>query len=118
MTDKSDRDDLKSWLRRGDPAAAGDRPPDDEFRWMRRRILATTPAAPRLRLVPLAALTGAVALGALLLLRPTPPAAPQERATPVRSTTPTSSDTAPRQIQFTTDGGTRIVWTLDPDFEL
>jgi hypothetical protein len=35
-----------------------------------------------------------------------PPPANTDRATGVR------------QIQYTTEGGTRIIWTIDPDFEL
>jgi len=31
---------------------------------------------------------------------------------------PTHSDETPRQVQYATPGGTRIVWTLDPKFRM
>ena len=80
---------------------------------MRRQILAAEPEPRRMRLLPLAALTTAAALS-LVMLWPREAVPPTDRMT-------SASDEAPadrRQIQFTTDGGTRIVWTLDPDFKL
>ena len=117
MADKRARDDLRTWLRRGDPSGNGAELPADEVRRMRQRILATPAVPSRVRIVPLAVLTTAAALTALLLLRPAPPVAPPG-ATSARLANTTQSAPAPRQIRFTTDRGTRIVWTLDPDFEL
>ena len=83
---------------------------------MRRRILATVRETRRPRFVPLAALAGAAALAAVLLLRPAP--VTMEYSTTVRPSVAERSERPARQVQFTTDSGTRIVWILDPEFEL
>lgn len=108
--------DLREWLQRGDPADE-EKMTLEETRLMRQRILATAPETRRPWFVPLAALAGAVALaGVLLLLRPAP--ATMEYSTAVRPAVAETSQRAARQVQFTTSSGTRIVWTLDPEFEL
>jgi hypothetical protein len=33
-------------------------------------------------------------------------------------TSGTPAEPGPRQVQFTTPGGTQIIWTLDPDFHM
>ncbi len=117
MPDNDSRnDDLRTWLRRGDPAAGAADLTLDETRLMRQRILATARETRRPRFVPLAALVGAVALAAVLLLRPAP--VTMEYSTTVRPSVAETSERTARQVQFTTDSGTRIVWTLDPEFEL
>ena len=84
---------------------------------MRQRILASVPETRRPRFVPLAALAGAAALAAVLLLvRPAP--ITMEPSTSVRPSVTGRSERTARQVQFTTESGTRIVWTLDPEFEL
>ena len=109
--------DLREWLQRGDPASDEDKMTLEETSLMRQRILATARETRGPRFLPLAALAGAVALGAvLLLLRPAP--VTMEYSTTVRPAVAETSQRSARQVQFTTDSGTRIVWTLDPDFEL
>lgn len=116
MSDKNPRkNDLRAWLRDGDPADDASLTPE-ETRRMRQSILAAAPDLRRPRLVPWAAFAGAVALAALLLLRPEPIL--RDDSTTVRPPVTEAPERTARQVQFTTDSGTRIVWTLDPDFEL
>ena len=117
MPDNDSRnDDLRQWLHRGDPASGDTDLTLEETRLMRQRILATAREARRPRFVPLAALAGAAALAAVLLLRPAP--VTMESSTTVRPSVAERSEHTARQVQFTTESGTRIVWTLDPEFEL
>jgi len=106
-------DDLRAWLLAGDPAAADPGLNPEEATRIRRQIVAAVCETPARRsLLLLAALAAAAALALLLLL-------PREPAPTRPSGNPQASDlSGPRQIQFTTERGTRIFWTLDPDFEL
>jgi hypothetical protein len=104
--------ELRAWLRRGDPARDGTPLPVDELQRLRRRVLAAAPEPRRRHRAPLAALAAAAALATVLLLLPMPPEAPE------RSARAEPSAPVPRRIQFTTERGTRVLWTLDPDFEL
>jgi len=79
-------------------------------------MLATVREARRSRWVPLAALAGAAALAAVLLL-PTAPVTIESPPT-VRPSVAERSERTALQVLFTTESGTRIVWTLDPEFEL
>ena len=108
-------EDLSAWLRAGDPVR-GDPGLDPELatRIRQRAVAATSDSRSGTALLPLAAFAAAAALAGLLLL-------PHEAVAPGSSgpTSTQASDTSERrQIQFTTARGTRIVWTLDPDFDL
>ena len=46
------------------------------------------------------------------------PVAHMEPVIPVDEEPLVQDDALTRQVQYTTPGGTRVVWTLDPDFEL
>ena len=117
MPDNDSRnDDLRQWLHRGDPAAGDTDLTHEQTRLMRRRMLAAGPENLRSRFVPLAVLAGAAALAAVLLLRPAP--VTRKSSTTVRPSVADSSERTARQVLFTTESGTRIVWTLDPEFEL
>ena len=117
MPDNDSRnDDLRAWLRRGDPASGDTEMTPEETQLMRQRILATTQETRRPWFVPLAALAGAAALAAVFLLRPAP--VTMEFPTSVRPSVAETAERPARQVQFTTDSGTRIVWILDPEFEL
>ena len=117
MPDNDSRnDDLRQWLHRGDPACGDTDLTLEETRLMRQRILATVRETRRPWFVPLAALAGTAALAAVLLLRPAP--ITMEPSTTVRPPVAERSEHNARQVQFTTESGTRIVWTLDPEFEL
>ena len=117
MPDNDSRnDDLRAWLHRGDPASGDTDLTLEETKLMRQRILATSRETRRPWFVPLAALTGAAALAAVFLLRPAP--VTMEFPATARPSVSKTAERTTRQVQFTTDSGTRIVWTLDPDFEL
>ncbi|HEY6137536.1 MAG TPA: hypothetical protein VI670_07205 [Thermoanaerobaculia bacterium] len=84
-------------LRQHDPASGKSLTAFD-----RTRILERARATPPRRLRWAWALLTIVAIAAAVVVRrPTPPEHPPAR-----------------QIQCTTPGGTRIVWTLDPDFHM
>ena len=117
MPDNDSRnDDLRQWLHRGDPASGDTNLTLEETRLMRRSVLGTVRETRRPRFVPLAVLVGAAALAAVLLVRPAPVTI--ESSTTVRPSVAESSERTARQVLFTTESGTRIVWTLDPEFEL
>lgn len=119
------RERLTEILRDGDPAAGEPPLAAAEREAMRRRIVdralrrRKTPAADRgrararLRLAAVAAsLIVLVALTLTLgLPRRTPPPAPPE--TPVAAAQ--TRERAPREIRFTTEAGTLIVWVLNPE---
>ena len=107
--------DLREWLQRGDPADE-EKMTIEETRLMRQRILAGVRETRRPWLVPLAALAGTAALAAVLLLRTAP--INLEPSIPVGPPVAERSERTALQVQFTTESGTRIIWTLDPDFEL
>jgi hypothetical protein len=117
MTDRKTPEKLGNWLRQGDPAASGPGLSPDDAQRMRRNILAAEPEPRRMPLLPLAALTTAVALS-LVMFWPREATPPADRLTYARPAATDAEPASRRQIQFTTDGGTRIVWTLDPGFKL
>lgn len=95
-------DPITDALRRHDPAAG-----KSLTAFERTRILERARAtAPRLRLAWAFALLTVAVVAVLAAVRSRHPAAvPADRP-------------EVRQIQCTTPGGTRIVWTLDPDFRM
>ena len=111
--------DLRRRLREADPVAAEPPPSPDEMARMRRTILTASPARaaprsrPRATLALAAILTIAAAAGAVSARR----FAAQQVEQP--AALEASAVTAPRtQVQFSTPGGTRIIWTFDPAFQL
>jgi hypothetical protein len=112
-----DRDaELRAWLRRGDPAATAE-PSVAEISKMRARVVAAVEARRRSNgpAAPLAVLAAAALFAALLLWTPRREASgPRHGA----AAAPAAPAKVARQIHFVTDGGTRVVWTLDPDLEL
>lgn len=84
---------------------------------LRRAMLAAAHAAPVRsvrwgRQLAMAACLTVIVLGGLVTAHRVPPAVRD-----VPSATSSASDQR-TQIHFSTPGGTRIVWTLDPDFQL
>ena len=111
--------DLHTLLTAADPVADAPELPADEALAIRRVVLTAAragrpPAERRSAFVPIAAVlivvvAAGVALGWKMPERPVPAAIPD------------ASLTAPaerRHVQFATPGGTRVIWTLDPEFEL
>ena len=111
------RNDLREQLRDADPLEREPALSTDDVHAMRRRIVLAAHAAPhrRVRTEPQAA--GAIALACTLvmvLLIATWFRSDRGLVGPV---TPTRQD-GPRQLQFETPGGTRIIWVLNPSLEL
>lgn len=120
MRREEERQRVRELLRRGDPAADGCDPDTRQLARMRRRILDAAPPPPLRGLRPFPAL----ALSALVvmlvavgwnLMRPAVVPAQFERQ-PVAGQPEPGSERRTRQLQFSTPGGTRVVWILDSDF--
>ncbi|HUP43147.1 MAG TPA: hypothetical protein VM599_08060 [Thermoanaerobaculia bacterium] len=128
-----DLDRLRETLRRGDPAADGRAPDAAETALLRARLLESAADAGhgRPRAFGPSFATAAAAAGLLVLtlglavtLRldrradraldraPGPERAAEASGGPALGA---EAETPPRQIQFTTPGGTRIVWVLYPE---
>ena len=110
---------LAEWMREGDPVARDPRLSDDECATLRRRLVQEASGRARRRLGWREPLTLAGALALLMRAAvmtehshraPAPPDS-ESLARPARSA-------ERRQLQFATPGGTRIIWTFDPDFSL
>lgn len=91
----------------------------DEASAIRRRVIAEAARAhqssvPLRRLAPVWALGGALTMAAVagILIARTHPAAPAA----VPDAPSATGDM--RQLQFSTPGGTRIIWQFNPDFSL
>jgi len=120
------KDSIGSILRSNDPARDGSLDANDA-QLMRSRILnETTPDTRTSRLRPMLAFaTFLVAIaGSWLVFETRTRPEPVAPTTPIATIETTPSEpsvvdkTAVRQVQYTTPGGTRVIWTLDPDFQL
>ena len=94
-------DELTTRLREHDPARGKSLADFDRTRILRRALSAK-------RRTPLR-LAAAVAILMILIIGAT---------TMFRRTTSVSQHAAVRQVQYTAPGGTRILWTLDPNFHM
>jgi hypothetical protein len=109
---------LTDLLRDADPVSHEPGLPPDAVADLRRAMLVAAHAAPAgpvfwgRQLAIAACLTVMVLTGVIAAHRV--PAAVREAPTPAVS----SSSVQRTQVQFKTPGGTRIIWTLDPDFQL
>lgn len=117
--------DWRALLRGGDPAADGCDPSPDETAALRERVVAVARAAGAAPRPGFAAPAWAavVALGLAawfgwLAWPPTGDSAPPPPRLATRGGSEHQPPARARQIQFATPGGTRVVWTLDPDFEV
>ena len=101
---------LRSHLKRADPLVHEVELPRVEFARMREQILSARPepAVRRARLVlPIAVILLCVSAGSVWFVRTSP-----------AETGASSAQVPPRQLQFATAGGTRVIWTFNPNFEL
>ena len=102
--------DLRSQLREADPLLREGELSSARSRRLREQILsakpASTTASSRFGL-PIAAVLLFMAAGSAWLVRTSAPEPPVE-----------SSSVRPRQLQFSTSGGTRVIWTFNDNFEL
>jgi hypothetical protein len=110
--------DLRTVLREGDPAAADQGLTPDQTTRMRRAIVIAarrpdvvrTPWQQPLAVAAMVVLTVAAGVFAgQRLARSQPEGVDQPRATPIEER---------RQLQFSTPGGTRIIWVFDPEFSV
>jgi len=112
--------DIRSWLREADPLRAESGLSESDAARIRNVAVASARTAPAVGLFWRGALAAAAAL-ALMIAAGTfaarQPAAPRP-ATPGAASTVEPASGERRQLQFATPGGTRIIWTLDPEFQL
>jgi len=109
---QQDNEALQAWLRRGDPLGDGCEPAPSEVARLRQRVIDAAERRPARRWVPSLA-----AAAALVLAVAAAWITVSERSSqpPERITEPSAK---PRQVHFSTPGGTRVVWVLDPDFDV
>jgi hypothetical protein len=112
---------LQKWLRDGDPVTREGTLDQVEAGRMRDRIVsaAATPIRRPRRGPPtawqVAAVAGCVALAVFVGRYTRDGLAPT--AVPDRAQTAIESVGTPRQLHFSTPGGTRVIWLFDPEFE-
>jgi hypothetical protein len=111
--------DLRDRLRDADPLSAEPALLPEEITAMRRTILQAVPPADvaPLRWKRALAIAAAALIAVAGIDTSRRASTPQPRTEPPRS--PVVSAANPRtQLHFSTPGGTRIIWTLDPAFQL
>lgn len=116
-TDNGYNDSLRALLREGDPADAGSELSHEESADLRRLVLNSGRPIRPTRWFPIAAAVTAAVLVAILLLPDnvsTPTGSPQAPSQFADDETPE----APRQVRFSTEKGTQIIWVLDPKLDL
>ena len=112
--------DLNNRLRESDPLRREPGLSCDDVERMRRALIAAAHSAP-VRRIRWSRPFGIMAVAVLTLVigavatRRVPSERPERRVS--RSATPALSEQR-TQVHFSTPGGTRIVWTLDPAFQL
>ena len=118
---------IRAALRRGDPAGDGKAPGRDEFAAMRRRILvAATPGRPAWRPYAVAGLAAAmlvVMIAAAAMWNFDRDSQPQSTPSVATGGGTTGArnqlrEHVERKVEFTTAGGTRIVWILNSDLQI
>ncbi len=124
---KNTDDEIRNFLRRGDPAGDGETLDPDEVAHLRRKILDAIPTTESPRgWRPSRALgfsvAGAAAMVSLVVFLWSPSSSLRTARSPVESPAREGGvrtrERAVQQIQFVTPGGTRVIWTLDPDFDV
>ena len=111
--------DLRGLLIDADPVAERPELPAEETLAIRRAVVAAATAPPAAR----SAWPGAFAVAALGLVMAAAGLVgaltlSRGGTTPDSAAVVVAQDEERRQFQFATPGGTRVIWTLDPDFEL
>ena len=115
--DRTAHTDLRTLLQRGDPLAERPQLSPDEALAIRQVVLGAvrserSAGVPWPGAVPIAAALITVIAAGVAIGFKRPPADPPRAAA-------VSADSGDRrQVQFSIPGGTRIIWTIDPDFEL
>jgi hypothetical protein len=106
-------------LTAADPVAERPSLSGEEARAIRRAVIVAAAAAPPAR----GAWPGTISVTALVLVMIVAGILSGLKLTPADTWADSagaaaSQDDERRQLQFATPGGTRVIWTLDPDFEL
>jgi hypothetical protein len=112
--------DMGKHLLVGDPLADAPALPPDEVQQMRRAVVAAARGpAPAWwpRPVMVGATIAATLVAGVLIGRRLPHADPPALL-PAGIVEGQTVEPARRQVQFDTPGGTRIIWVIDPDFDL
>jgi hypothetical protein len=110
---------LRAVLEAADPLRDEPSLSTTDARDMRRRVLVAAPAPVSIAFpgaLPVAALVVVMLVAGIAAGRRFTPAGVPPAADDAASRLP--ADGERRQVQFATPGGTRIIWTIDPDFEL
>jgi|RhiMethySRZTD1v2_1073278.scaffolds.fasta_scaffold1214214_2 hypothetical protein len=114
--------ELRDRLKRADPVAHESPPSPADVRRMRVTVLSAVeesqPALPRWHRTAwaLAAIAGvSVIVGIDRWSEPSQSPSDEQRAT--RVDVEMAQTTSPRQMQFQTPGGTRVIWVFNPDFQ-
>ncbi|HXW08726.1 MAG TPA: hypothetical protein VD833_26080 [Vicinamibacterales bacterium] len=110
--------DLSSLLRKGDPAASEGVMSEPDAAAMRALVMSAARLQPEHRLEwrPVAvAATVAIAIAAGVLAGHRVPRTEDAASADAPAVRPPDS---PRQLQFSTPGGTRIIWVFDAEFDL
>jgi hypothetical protein len=113
--------DLRTLLESADPVRNEPPLPDDDVQRMRRAVIAASEdsrAIPSLRWTQWTA--AALTVGVIATVGITYVERSQNDRTATVDDGPTVEPpvTTPRQLQFVTAGGTRIIWVFNPEFEI
>jgi hypothetical protein len=117
---KRNMKDIRSWLAEADPLRAEPLLSEDDASRMRRAVV----SAVSVRESPRLFWPRAIAIAALVVLMVAAGTLGSRRTAPLDPNDATAGAEAPpaiderRQLQFATPGGTRIIWTLDPQFKI
>ena len=117
---KRNMKDIRAWLTEADPLRAEPLISEDDASRMRRVVVSSASVGepPGLfwpRAIAIAALVVLMVAAGTLGGRRTAPLEPRDAT--VGGEAPSAIDER-RQLQFATPGGTRIIWTLDPQFKI
>jgi hypothetical protein len=112
-------DELRRALQAGDPLRHDSRLDPDDVERIRRAIMAAAEPSSRgsraMAFAMVTSLCAVAAAGAWVVRSPHPNPAPPPPA--AASTTPVDRPQSRRQLQFSTSGGTRVIWTFDSHFD-
>jgi hypothetical protein len=112
--------DLRSQLRQGDPLARESGPSPADIERMRGFLASASPPAASGQhglFLALAAVLLFASVGSALLVRAPLPQRPDEQPAAAPGGL-AGAGSGLRQLQFSTPGGTRVIWTFNPNLEV
>lgn len=107
---------LRDLLRESDPLTGAESLPETDLAAIRRRLVAEAAGRPPTRPVWQEAVALATVVGLMIGIGAT--TGRRVRPAPIIPPVGPRQPSEPRQLQFATPGGTRIIWTFDPDFSV